>query len=202
MYPVSLMRSGSDVNADLELFLYHNRLQLAAKNALYSDGDQYTPAVVSVDHFKTFLPFAKNVLVLGTGLGSIVEIIRKKGYTPDFTLLEFDKVILKWAMEFLPAGHGGKVTPVCMDAMSFMRQNNVAFDFIFIDIFEDLSVPVFVYSPEFLQLCRKSLSPGGHIAFNYIPANEPEERRVQHIFTEIFPGCKILKTDTNRIFVL
>lgn len=194
------MRSGSEFNTNLEVFLYSNRLQLAAKSALYSDGQKYTPAIAAVNHFKSFLPTAKSVLVLGTGLASIVHILQKKGCHPDFTLVEQDKVILKWAMEFM-GSQPGKITPVCMDALEFMKRNDTVYDFVFIDIFDDLTVPSFVYSKEFLTLCKAAIAPGGHLAFNYIASNAPEEERVQSTFGAIFPGWNVVRDDRNQVFV-
>ena len=158
------------------------------------------PAVTAVEQLKTFLPTAKKALILGCGLGSIIEIMKRNGCTPDFTLVEQDKVVLKWAMEFTDGMPGRKITPVCMDAKVFMQQNTAKYDFIFIDIFNDLTVPPFVYSREFLEQCRNGLSAGGHIAFNYIPANAQEKEQVQNVFTSVFPGQWVAKTDRNQVF--
>jgi spermidine synthase len=55
-------------------------------------------------HLREFLPAAKSVLVLGSGLGRIVHVMRTRGYDPRFTLVEKDKTVLGWALEILGEG--------------------------------------------------------------------------------------------------
>jgi len=168
---------------------------------MYSDGDHYLPAVAAINDLKTFLPGVKNVLVLGTGLGSVVQVIRGKGYAPNFTIVEIDKVVLRWAMEFFDAKDINKITPVCMDAKEFMARNVIKYDLIFMDVFSGRVVPQFVYSGAFLTRCKNSLSDGGKLAFNYI-INEPEEwEQVKETFSEIFPGYHILNLGVNQILI-
>ena len=189
------------MNAELHLILFGGRLQLISNDAVYSDGDKYIPAVKVVSHLKKQLPSIKNVLVLGSGLGSIVYVMRKRGVDPHFTLVEQDKVVLKWAMELLDEENEDKVTPVCMDARAFMLQNANKYDLVFIDIFDGLFVPDFVCSKEFLVQCKSSLAPGGHIAFNYIANDDRKWEQVRSLFTEIFPGHKVINVSINKIFV-
>lgn len=158
------------------------------------------PALTTIDQLKATLPALRNVLVLGGGLGSIVEIIRHKSYTPDITLVEQDNTVLKWAMELTMGDYKGKIVPVCMDARIFMEQNTTSYDLIFIDIFDDLVVPPFVFTREFLTFCKHSLYPNGHVAFNYIPTNERESERVQQVFAAVFPDHWMVKTDRNQVF--
>jgi len=188
------------VNACLEIILYRNRLQLAAGNVLYSDSGNYLPALAIVKNLKAFLSSVNNVLVLGAGLGSIVNIIRKNGFNPHFTLVENDKVVLQWALECL-AEQQAKITPVCMDAAAFMAKNTAKYDFIFIDIFNRNVVPDFVVTPLFLDACRNSRSDGGRIAFNYMVNDKKEWGKVQGVFNSIFPGCHVLDLGINCVFI-
>ena len=196
-----LRRASGAVNATLEIFLYRNQLQLATTDALYSDGDRYLPAIAALDHLKVFLPAVSNVLVLGTGLGSMVRATRSKGYDPKFTLVDNDEVVLKWAIEFLDDVHISRITPVCMDANAFIEQNNIKYDLIFRDIFSGRVVPGFVTTAVFLQQCRDSLAPGGHLAFNYIINDDRHWESVQNICSLIFPGYTAISMGINRIII-
>ncbi len=193
------MAGTSDVK--LEIFLYCNRLQLGNDDILYSDGDRYRPALIAIDYLKTFLPSTKRVLVLGTGLGSIVRIIRGKGFDPHFTLIENDKEILKCAVEFLEEDCPSNIDPVCGDAMVFMQKNTANYDLIFIDIFKGRIVPDFVTTPAFLKNCFDSLAPGGHLAFNYIINDRHKWDSTLETFSEIFPHHKVINNGINRIFI-
>jgi spermidine synthase len=184
----------------LEVYLYRNRLQLTTPDACYSDGDKYTPVVGAAKYLKAALPDIKNVLALGTGLGSIVRILSSDGIRRDFTLVEIDKVILGWALEFL-ADCPADVKPVCSDAAAFMDKNRTKYDMIFVDVFISKTVPDFVTSPGFLEQCRGSLNPGGYVALNYIVNDEKDWVRVQTTFTAIFPKHHVITMGINRVLI-
>jgi spermidine synthase len=181
--------------------LYQNQFQLVTSEALYSDGDRYLPAVAATNDLNKFLPAVRNVLVLGTGLGSMVHVMRAKGYAPHYTLVEKDKIVLKWALEFLDNTGTEKIDPVCNDAKIFMEQNQKKYDFIFIDVFNGRVVPEFVTTSLFLHQCSNALTQSGHVAFNYIINNEEEWENVKRNFTEIFPGYHIISKGINRILI-
>ena len=142
-----------------------------------------------------------SVLVLGAGLGSMVYVLRKRGYNPRYTLVENDKVILRWAMEFLGEDSTAAIEPICDDAMIFMGKNTAKYDLVFIDIFKGREVPDFVFTPLFLTHCRNSLAPGGRLAFNYI-INDPQQwEQVKNRFTSVFLDNKILDDGINRILI-
>ncbi|MGC9983744.1 MAG: hypothetical protein ABSF35_08945 [Polyangia bacterium] len=199
--PVSLMRSLSDISGWLELLLYRNQFQLLTAGALYSDGDRYFPAVAVARHLREFLPAAKSVLVLGSGLGSIVHVMRTRGYDPRFTLVEKDKTVLGWALEILGEGNSSRIEPVCDDAESFMAQNGRKYDLVFVDVFKGRAVPDFVTTPLFLKQCRDSLAVGGVLAFNYIEGDKHKWEDVRALLAGVFPGCQVVSRGDSRILI-
>ena len=188
-------------NFAMQLYLYCNRYQLGNEEILYSDGDKYRPAIAVARHLKTFLPTVSSVLVLGTGLGSMVRVLYGLGYYPRYTLVEYDKVVLQWAMELLDELNGVNLDPVCADAKDFMAKNTVRYDLIFIDIFIGRVVPDFVTDPQFLKQCKAALAPNGRLAFNYIINDMDKWAQTQQAFTELFPGHKVVNHEVNRIFI-
>ena len=199
--PVWLKNEVGYSNPHLELLLYKDRIQLATSDALYSDGEYYTPALSVLDYLTPYLPQVNHVLILGVGLGSMVQIMEKRGYEPSFTLVEIDKVILKLAVEFLASHTATKLNPVCEDAEKFMQDNQKKFDLIFIDIFDSREVPQFATSVAFLNRCKESLHPGGRIALNYIINDMMQWNDTQINFASVFPNHQIISSDVNRIFV-
>ena len=197
-----LRQSGGGVNAHLFLFLFRNQFQLATEDAIYSDGDRYLPAIAVADHLRTFLPSVKRVLMLGSGIGSMVNVLHSKGYNPHFTLVEKDKVVLQWAMELFEPEEHTSIEPVCIDALAYMEQNTEKYDLIFVDIFNSREVPDFVTSERFLDLCRYSLMPEGHFAVNYIINYKPDWDNVKQLFTKLFPEHHEIAIDINRILVV
>jgi spermidine synthase len=201
LQPISLRQSASDVSGNLELLLYHNRFQLFTEGAFYSNGDHYFPAVAVAKCLGDFLPAITSVLVLGAGLGSIVNVMHSRGCNPRYTLVEKDKTVLKWALEILGEGDSPELDPVCDDAESFMAQNERPYDLVFVDVFKGRRVPEFVTTPLFLRQCRNSLSPGGRLALNYIEIDQHKWANAQRVVAGIFPGCQLVSKDDNRVLI-
>lgn len=174
---------------------------MATSDVYYSDGTRYLPAIGVIDHLKPIMHNVKKVLVLGTGLGSMVDIMHSEKFFPKITLVEIDKVILSWAIELMDPEYLKDIVPVCDDASNFLVHNKEQYDLIFIDIFFGRVVPDFVTNKEFLELCRNHLSKGGHVALNYIINNENEWMAVYMTFSEIFKDCAVIKQDINRILI-
>jgi spermidine synthase len=198
--PVSLRQSPSDLSGVLELVLYHNRFQLLTDGACYSDGDRYRPAVALALHLKDFLPKSKRVLVLGAGLGSMVHVLRARGLDPRFTLVERDITVLRWLREIL-GDDARKVDLVCRDAESFMAQNQRKVDLVFVDVFQGNVVPDFVTARPFLKQCWDSLSPGGHVALNYLKVDESQWEKARGLVAAVIPDCHVISKDDSRILV-
>lgn len=200
-HPVWLAHEKGKVTPYLDILYYRNRFQLATTDALYSDGDRYTPAIAVVNNIPDLLPRLKHVLVLGSGLGSMVQVIRARNVNPAITLVDIDPVILNMAVAALAPLPDLKMTPVCADAAKFITTNADKYDLIFIDIFEGRRVPDFVRSYEFLAACRQLLNDGGRVAFNYIIPNDEDWHVTQQTFASVFPAYTIISNEINRIFI-
>lgn len=201
MYPVWLRRGSSHFNPNLELILYQGRVQLATHDALYSDGMRYLPAKALVKYLKPGIGKIKNVLVLGTGLGSIVELLDRAGAEATYTLVEIDNLVLDWARERLEELHIEHINPVCMDAERFAQRNDQHFDLVFIDIFKDRRVPGFARSAAFLEWCRDRVQPGGYVGFNYMVDDPVEWIDILELFKRVFEQHKLLDLGVNKVFV-
>lgn len=197
-----MVRKGaSNENPLLELLYYRGRYQLATFDALYSDGNRYTPLRLALKKIRTELRGVKDVLVLGTGLGSAVQIMYNMGYSPRFTLVEHDSTVLKWAMELLPQLYPGQVTTICSDAKKYMSEHTAVHDLVIVDIFNSRLVPAFVTKEEFLTQCRGSIRPGGHFIFNYIIQNNEDWLPVDKTIRSVFPVCYCIDNGLNRIVI-
>ena len=199
--PVSLLKTSSPFNESLEVVLYCNRFQLATQFALYSDGVKYLPAVRFVGAFRKSLLQVKDVLVLGTGLGSVVSVLRDSGIYPNFTLVELDEVVLDLAMQVHAVPKRGAITPLCENARVFMARNSNKFDLVFVDVFIGRLVPDFVRSAEFLRQCSNAVASKGLICINYIVDDPEEWEEFSETFKEVFADVKVLAFETNRLLV-
>lgn len=201
LYPVQIAKASTIHNSVLELCLSNGQFQLATHDALYSDGDRYRPLTIAFNHLGAVLYNIKDVLVLGTGLGSAAQIFHAKGLNPAYTFVEFDETILQWAMQTLPADVVAKSIPVCADALLFMNDHKQPHDMLVVDIFNSRVVPAFVTTEDFLKKCRRCIKPGGHFVLNYIVQNNTDWSTVERSVKSVFPDLTVLENGINRIMV-
>lgn len=203
LVPVTVANTSSTQNPFLEFILYRNQWQLATEEALYSDGNRYQPFRMAFKNVPAGrLAKVERCLVLGTGLGSLVEILHGRyKCRAAFTLVEHDEKILKWALEGLTAKGVSKMKPVCTNAHTYVATDKGRYDLICIDIFNGREVPSIFTEKDFLSNSQKLLSPGGVWIMNYIINDRSELLEFMRNVKAVFPKLKVLEKDQNRILI-
>lgn len=203
LVPVTVANSTGSQNKFLEFILYRNQWQLATEDALYSDGDRYQPYRIAFKHVpKTRLSKVSDCLILGTGLGSIVQILHGRyKCNARFSLVEYDEKILQWALESLSAQGINQLEPYCDNAADFVKTHQKKYDMICIDIFSGREVPSIFTEAEFLMQSRQLLKPGGIWVMNYIVNDEKETIDFLRNATKIFPSVSVIEKEQNRILI-
>ena len=174
---------------------------MGTEDALYSDGSRYRPLVVGFNELKNELRRIRNVLVLGAGLGSAVNILDKMGHHPNITLVDIDEVVLKWVSELLPRQLLTNTQLVASNAQSFIQETTKTWGLIVVDIFTGRTIPDFVASEEFLRNCKKHLHSDGCLIAKYIVNDKAEWDNFFQTFSTVFPHVKVTEIGYNRILV-
>lgn len=201
--PVTLWQGSSPVSPVLELLLYQGRFQLATTDALYSDGDRYRPLVAGFGALKHRLKEVHSVLVLGAGIGSAVDVLRRFGARPQITLVELDDVVASLASELLREEDKARVRIVVDDAQVFIQRTHEQFDVVVVDVFTGRDAAPFVTATGFLEACKARLSPHGIFLLNYMQnpgAATPWQQTLGDIQT-VFPAARSLSFGPNRVVV-
>lgn len=201
LYPIQVRHSSSPENPVLELYYYQGRWQLGSVDVLYSDGHRYRPLVAAFKAIKARLPALEKVLVLGTGLGSAVDILHRQGYHPHFTLVELDRKVLDWALELMPPAIGPHIRPVCADAQAFVAADQYTYDLIIVDVFKGRVVPPFATGAAFLRQCRERLQPGGCLVMNYMINGGSEETKAVKALESVFRNVQEITFGINRVYI-
>jgi len=203
LVPVTIANSSGSRNRFLEFILYRNQWQLATEDALYSDGDRYQPFKMAFRQLpREQLAALDRCLVLGTGLGSIVQILTGKYRSKaTFSLVEHDEKILGWALESLSAQGIEKLEPYCDNAADFVKRATAQYDMICIDIFNGREVPSLFTERAFLQDSYKLLRPGGTWIMNYIVNDDEETRQFMRNVRELFGNMRVLEKEQNRVLI-
>lgn len=200
--PVMVHKTSSAANPVLEVLLYKGQFQLTTEDAIYSDGSRYRPLVAAFKKIKPALPRIKTALMLGTGIGSGVQILGSMGCRPSFTLIEKDPVILQLAREILgDSGQQYTYNAIAADAAVYIQQCDNRYDLLVVDIFIGQEVPGFVTTTEFLKKCLRCINTEGIFVLNYISANEKEWAGIIRLISGVFPMHEVISFGVNRIII-
>jgi SAM-dependent methyltransferase len=202
---VPLESVDSKISQRLHVSMIRGRLQLTTDHVIYSWEDLYRNFRYASNrvNWKKFRP--KNVLVLGLGLGSVIQILERKVTHPlSITAVELDEGVLYLAKKYSASKFRSPIQYLCADAYAFVQQNRQKFDLILFDIFVDDYIPSQFESLAFTQKLASSLAPGGLILYNRI-AMEPAQimqnmEFYDQAFSKVFPEAEILQIKTNWVF--
>ncbi|MEZ5016830.1 MAG: fused MFS/spermidine synthase [Flavipsychrobacter sp.] len=183
----------------LELFIYRGQFQLATEDALYSDGKRYKPMKMAFKHLKAQLHDAKEILFLGGGLCSGIQMLEEKSIAAQYTVVEIDDNIIDYAKAFFDKDVA--VRFICADAQEYMRTIDRKYDLIVVDIFNSRVPAEFVTEEGFLLQCRNALNNGGSFVLNYIVNGYPLWEDALEQISTVFPSNTVLKYDINRIVI-
>lgn len=201
IFPVRIWKGSGTVNPVLELFFKRGEWQLTTYDAVYSDGTRYKPMRIAFSRIEHELSSMRKVLVLGSGLGSAVQIILQKGYNPFFTLVDNDEKVLALATWVLRPYRIEDLKKIHADAETFMVENSSLYDLIIIDVFKGREVPGFVSTERFMQKCRSSLTTNGIIVLNYMINSGRNRDDFNFIKDHLLPGSELIDMGINKVLI-
>lgn len=200
-YPVKLYSHASLTNPVLDLYYYRGQYQLATTDALYSDGTRYRPLVAAFRALKKDFRRIRNVLVLGTGLGSAAHVAAKMGYRPAFTFVDIDAEVLAWASELLPQKLRPGTRFAWADAAAFLETDTGTYDLIVVDVFIGREVPAFITAKPFLDACKAHLDTGGRLVVNYMATQGEDAGIFKEKIEGVFGSVEEIAFGLNRVYL-
>jgi predicted membrane-bound spermidine synthase len=200
----SLERKQSQYSGEVEVTYSRGQYKLSTKNAIYSFGKHYTSfakafAALEIQHRKI-----QSVLVLGFGLGSVVDLLGKHPSVVSVTAVDADEVILSLAGKYLHADLKDKVTYIAADAEEFMHANSQQFDLILFDVFIGDETPVQFMQEDFFTVLKSALAPQGMLVYSKIEDSQKskiENAQFAVKFAGLFPKAFSIDTNGNRLYV-
>lgn len=195
----------SEYNPHLYVSLVQGRYQLSTANAVYSYGDLYDNFVKAFDGVDIASRDIKNVLILGFGLGSIPEILEKRGLDYHYTAVEIDEEVLYLANEYTLPQIKSPIDLVCADAFAWVNMCTEQFDLICMDVFLDDVVPDHLEAIDYLEKLKTLLTPSGMLLFNRLAATKEDVEETKAFFEDkflsVFPNGRYLDVTGNWILV-
>lgn len=144
----------------------------------------------------------KKILILGMGTGTFAEQCRKYFPSAKIVGVEIDEKITALAKKYfdLPA----EVEVFTYDGRAFLQADKNFYDVIFVDAYQDITIPFQMSSTEFFALVSGHLTAGGVMVVNMNMRASGAGNINEHLtdtIGKIFPAVRIVDVErvTNRI---
>ncbi|WP_396174590.1 spermidine synthase [Flavobacterium sp.] len=185
--PINVYKKNSAVSQSLEVTWNNGELVLDSKNTNYSFGSlqrilRKGLKYIGFERIRNF----KNILVLGVAAGSVIKtLVDEIKFEGKITGVEIDKEIITIANDFFKLDTIPNLEIIIDDAFEFVLKTKDKYDLIIIDIFQDTTMPNFLFEDFFINRVNSLLNINGFILFNTMVISKKEEER-NHIYKSKF----------------
>lgn len=194
LIPVKIFETKSVLSKSLEVTWANGELVLDSENANYSYGSLQRILRLGLKNigFEKILPM-NQILVLGVAGGSVIKTlvdeVKCKG---KITGVEIDAEIIKIATTYFNLNEVKNLEIVIEDAFEFILKTQNKYDLIIIDIFQDTTMPNFLFETFFISRICFLLNTKGFILFNTMILNDTQNERNKKYVAEFYnPQFKI-----------
>ncbi|MCO5230206.1 MAG: methyltransferase domain-containing protein [Chitinophagales bacterium] len=206
-YDIPIEKRHSDYSGTLEVSLHRGEWKLSTFNAIYSFGKHYTSYEKAFKQLDIQLFPAKNILILGVGIGSVVRLLEKHPTIQSITAVDIDEAIIELAKKYWPVTFQKiKTTFIVQDALDWLEQSTQAhqYDLIISDVFIDDKTPENMLGTKYLKAIKRMLSTKGILIYSklhYSEQNKEDNIQFEKTFLKIFPlGFSIL-AQYNKMYI-
>jgi spermidine synthase len=206
--PINVYKKNSAVSQSLEVTWNNGELVLDSKNTNYSFGSlqrilRKGLKYIGYERIRNF----KNILVLGVAAGSVIKtLVDEIKFEGKITGVEIDKEIITIANDFFKLDTTPNLEIIIDDAFEFVLKTKDKYDLIIIDIFQDTTMPNFLFEDFFINRVNFLLKTNGFILFNtMVISNKDEERNIEYKtkFNKNFSLRMYPKVEThNELFTI
>jgi spermidine synthase len=166
-YPVTIEKSSTPY--ELELVISKNRLILNSAHANQSNEGLQQAFHLAFHQLGVYDRKYKNILVLGFGLGSVVELLHAKNCTEKITAYENNPLVLAWLDKYYNLGN----IQLHTDSAENLAHLESNYDLILVDLFLDDQCPEFLNNLAYWTQLKTHLSPSGMLIWNTLIPTKP-----------------------------
>ena len=177
--PINVIKRKSSISNSLEVTWNNGEFVLDSKNTNYSYGSlqrilKKGLKYIGYDRIRKF----ENILVLGVAGGSVIKtLVDEVKFKGKITGVEIDPEIVDIANTYFKLNEIKNLELIVEDAFEFVLKTKESFDLIIIDIFQDTTMPSFLFEDYFIQRINLLLNVNGFILFNTMVINEKNRIR-------------------------
>ncbi len=202
---IELEISSSEINEYLEVILTSGRIQLCTKKAIYSNEKRYDNFRRLFERMDFEKMRGKQVLLLGLGLGSVIQLLEAEKQNFYFTAVELDEEIIRLAEKYILHNLDTPINIISADALTYVKLAQEKFDLICMDIFIDDVVPDQFKTKEFCELLNNLLTESGTLVYNCPAFNRASSDNskdfFENSFKKVFPEGKNLHIHKNYMLL-
>jgi spermidine synthase len=177
--PIKVYETPSKTSTNLEVTWNNGYLVLDSKNTNYSFGSLQRALkkglkYIGYERIKSF----ESILVLGVAGGSVIETLKKDvKFDGIITGVEIDATVVDIANKYFGLSKYDNLEIVIDDAFEFVLKTKDTYDLIIIDIFQDTTMPNFLFEDYFINRINFLLNVNGFILFNTMALQYKDRRR-------------------------
>lgn len=202
-FDITLEKRQSAFSGEVEVSLSHGQYKLSTQNAIYSYGIKYTSFDTAFKAIDIQQQKVESVLVLGFGLGSVVDLLENHPSIKKIIAVDADEVIIDLAKKYLQSGLKSNVEYYCSDAESFINNTHEQYDLILFDVFIEELTPIQFMQVNFLSNLKKNSAQNGTLLFSKIDdsfRSKIENAQFEKNFTAVFPEAFSIDANGNKVF--
>ena len=179
LLPIKIHQKKSVYSKNLEVTWNNGHLVLDSENTNYSFGSLQRVLkkglkYIGYERIQNF----HSILVLGVAGGSVIETLKKEvKFEGRITGVEIDAAVIELARKYFGLGNYKNVSIVNDDAFEFVLKTKEKYDLIIIDIFQDTTMPNFLFEDFFINRINFLLNVNGFILFNTMVLGYQDRRR-------------------------
>ncbi|MCK8142739.1 fused MFS/spermidine synthase [Flavobacterium sp. I-SCBP12n] len=196
LIPIKIYTSKSSLSNAIEVTWANGELVLDSQNANYSYGSLQRilrlglknigyDKIVSMNH----------ILVLGVAGGSVIKtLVDEIKFKGKITGVEIDPEIIKIANTFFKLDTVENLQIVIDDAFEYVLKTKNKYDLIIIDVFQDTSMPAFLFENFFTKRICYLLRSRGVVLFNTMILNQNQNLRNKKYVSEFYESDFKIRT--------
>ena len=182
LIPINIYKRKSSLSNSLEVTWTNGELVLDSKNTNYSYGSlqRILRKGLKVIGFETIQKM-ESILVLGVAGGSVIKtLVNEINFKGEIMGVEIDPEIIEIANTYFELNKIPNLTIIIDDAFEFVLKTHENYDLIIIDIFQDTTMPNFLFEKFFIDRIGSLLKPSGYILFNTMLTKDSDTVRNQN----------------------
>jgi spermidine synthase len=177
--PIIIHKKKSSISNTIEVTWNNGELVIDSKNTNYSYGSlqrilRKGLKYIGFERIRNF----NNVLLLGVAGGSVIKtLVEEIKFKGKITGVEIDPAMIEVANTYFKLNEIPNLNIVIDDAFEFVLKTKETYDLIIIDVFQDTTMPNFLFEDFFINRVNFLLRKDGFILFNTMVINDGNRER-------------------------